>query len=649
MSNKTLQINKDSIENELASYKNKPFKAIFEYIWNSFDAAAKVVEIKYQIPDSGIGYINELEIIDDGIGWDLESRNTSNFLASDKSDDVSRNKSLPRGKLGRGRYVFIWYCEKLTAISKGKKTEFNRDVNFQITNADEYQNQNGTKLLFAGINEELSNALKNKKEFQEQLLKEFGWFLYELPAREIVLNGERINVKDLISKELTVGIDDFEEEIKDQLKSTKLECKIVLWNDKPNEYAKFYFVNSSKDKEKFISTTSLNKKRDEFWHSVYIYSDFFEETDKNLDEEQQLFDTKQTNKIKKKIIGELKKRLIELRKPLLSSNSEIIINEFKKDHIIPNLEDFGIYDNASYEDLLKQVYTISPSIFVGRSKEEQSFMCSVFASILSSSDSNLIQMILEQLNEMTEEDKENLKEILHRSSLTNITRTIKEIDKRICILENLKELLFIHKNETLEVEHLQEVLNDNVWIFGENYRLFSDTEGALKNTLKKYAQDILRIDPDEVKTNSRGELDLFIIRDLEESDSVHRNIVVEIKRPKVKLGKKEYDQIEKYANDILKEDVCNGDQMYWEFILVGNDYDEHISNKIENARNWGEKTRGLTVNLKDGKSKIYIRKWSDIINVEQGHKMKYLKDKLAIKAKSFAGSNPTEITKILTS
>lgn len=43
MAEKYLKINKASITNELKPYSDKPYLCLFEYIWNSFDAKAKMV------------------------------------------------------------------------------------------------------------------------------------------------------------------------------------------------------------------------------------------------------------------------------------------------------------------------------------------------------------------------------------------------------------------------------------------------------------------------------------------------------------------------------------------------------------------------------------------------------------------------------
>ena len=77
--------------------------------------------------------------------------------------------------------------------------------------------------------------------------------------------------------------------------------------------------------------------------------------------------------------------------------------------------------------------------------------------------------------------------------------------------------------------------------------------------------------------------------------------------------------------------------------MIGDDYDVNIADKISSASNYGEKDRGLTFNPNNGKYKIYVRKWSDILQTEWGYKMKYLKEKLEIEMKDNSDKLPDDI------
>ena len=322
-------------------------------------------------------------------------------------------------------------------------------------------------------------------------------------------------------------------------------------------------------------------------------------------------------------------------------------NSLVEDKALPDLHEFGIYDDKSFEELIKTIYIISPSLFTNKSSSEKRFICATFAGLLSTQDNNLIKIVLEQLQELTKEEQNDLIDILNKTKLSNVISTIKEIDHRLEVIEKLKILISEHEKETLEVKHIQKILDNNFWIFGEQFRLFSSTEGALKNVLLNYARNILLIDDPELDNNPTGEVDLFLTKNEQIGDYCQKNIIVELKRASKKLGKKEYDQLEEYMEKIADESLCNGENQYWEFYLVGKDYDNHIANQIDSAKTYGEQQRGLCSCIKNSRFKLYVRKWSDILEVEWGSKMKYLKDKLQTHRKVIP-QTPDEITQELT-
>ena len=121
--------------------------------------------------------------------------------------------------------------------------------------------------------------------------------------------------------------------------------------------------------------------------------------------------------------------------------------------------------------------------------------------------------------------------------MSNIIKTIKEIDHRLEVIDKLKVLFSEHEKETLEVKHIQKILDQNFWLFGEQFRLFSSTEGALKNVLIKYAKEILKIADPELNSNPNGEVDLFLTKTESIGEGIQKNVIVEIKRASYKACK----------------------------------------------------------------------------------------------------------------
>lgn len=644
MNNTELKIDAKSIRTTLKSYEGKYYKCLFEYIWNSFDANATEVKIDFEVPDEGIGYVNNVIITDNGNGWNFDDdATTNNFISSTKKPQ--ENLTLPKGQHGRGRYVFIWLSNKLHAFSNGKKLTLQHDT--AITKEGSHFNQNGTQLKFDGINQGFSDALL-ATSLEMHLVMEFGWFLLENSNYRILINGEKLNLDKYLKEAKEYPLDSFPHDVKKDFNGN-LVAKIIIWTEKPSEYSKFYFLNESSI-EVVKRNTGLNKKSDDFWHSVYITSNLFNSAadvidynEKSSQNELTLSD-KKINRLKKNIIEFLKKELVKIRKPYLISLSNDMLEDMKEKKLIPHLSDFGIYDDESYDELLKTIYTISPSLFTKKSDAEKKFICATFAGLLTTEDNVLIKVILEQLQELTDDEKEDLLGILKRTSLSNVIKTIKEIDHRLDVLDKLKTLLSEHEEQTLEVKHIQKILDENFWLFGEQFRLFSSTEGSLKNVLLKYAEEILEIEDPELESSPNGEVDLFLTKTESIDDGVQKNIIIEIKRAsKVLTEKKEYNQINDYRKKILEQNLCNGENQYWEFHLIGKDYDIGIKELIQNAKQHGEKDKGLSFSISDGRVKIYVRKWSDILEVEWGNKLKYLKEKLKIQATQ-AKNSPQEIT-----
>lgn len=631
MSNSELKLTEQSIKTELDIYKGKPYKCLFEYIWNSFDAKATEVKLSFTPPSKGFGYVQDVKIIDNGEGWDFKSENnTQTFLSSSKKDLNTKYKTLPKGKYGRGRYTFIWIAEKLEIKSSNRKLSL--DHSTKLTEEVIKEDVKGTEIDFIVIDEKLSKALSDSKQLETELLLEFGWFLAGNKALKVFINDKHIDISKIIEKREKLRRKDFKNSKEKELVE-KFEIEIILWKQKPSEYSKYYFL-SKEYLEIYKENTGLNKQGDDFWHSVYIASDHFSKGIEDENGQQyDLFTDEDSKKLKRSIIELTKEYLIQMRKPYLLKQSDVVLETLKEEKLLPDLPEYGIFDNTSYDDLIKTIYTITPSLFVGKSSHEKKFICATFAGLLSTQDKTLIQTLLEQLYELTESEKEDLLNILNRTSLSNIVSTIKEIDHRLEVIDKLEVLHSEHKQETLEVKHIQKILDDNFWVFGEGFRLFSSTEGALKKVLNKYAKEILEIEDPLLDTQPRGEVDLFLTKTEPVNDKVQKNIIVELKRASIKLTEsKEYKQINDYRKKILEQGICNSDNQYWEFYLIGIDYNQEIKDLIENAEQHGEKDRGLVLNINEGRVKIYIRKWSDILEVEWGSKMKYLKEKLKIEA-----------------
>lgn len=413
------------------------------------------------------------------------------------------------------------------------------------------------------------------------------------------------------------------------------------------EFSKIYFQDEAGN-EVFKLPSGLNNKSDIFYHAVYIKSDKFIDYTPSTEEEseqQGLLDTDQ-----KKLIGALKKEirkaLEDFREPYIEKISKSLVDKLKEEKVMPSPKSLHVPEEY-FSELVRQTYVIAPEMYSGMSTDNKRMVLGLLASLMGTNESNIILKMIDEVYKLSNTQRTKLEDLLKRTSLGNIIDTIQEIDYRLQTLDDLENLVYDPDKykDTLEVKHLQKILDKDFWIFGEEFRLVSSTEGAIKNTINKFVSKVLEIKNYDTESKSKKEVDLFlskkiIRRNPDKTSEVH-NIVVELKRPSVKLGKQELDQISEYKRNILEDPVCKGENIHWTFILVGRDFsdDEVIADAIENMRNHGEASRGLVEYIQKKNCKTYVRKWSDIINCELRPQYEYLKKQLKIEQR-----NPSEET-----
>lgn len=653
----SVTISNQSIINELRAYTDKPEDSIIEYVWNSFDAKANRVDIVYSFSRQidGVAFSKPtLSIADDGEGWDLSETSTIKiFLESRKRHLKKPYKSLPHGSKGVGRFTFFSFAKSATWSTNHDGQNYRlvlekEDLNNYLLNQNAIESTRKTKGTTVSF-EVTSDKLHENffaSTLRDRILSKMAWFFILYPNKKVYINNTYVDPEDYIGELVDTSI---------KVNNKDIPLKMIRWKstlaDKEN--SKLYYIDSEGN-EVFKKPTGLNNKADIFYHSAYVKSKDFDgfvpvEADSRDEEDIQsrLLDGEQS-----KLINDTKEetyqKLIDFRQPHIESSSDELIEEWRKNEQYPDVTQYGV-DPEQYHDLIKQTFISSPGMYLGVSHEHRKLILNLLASLLGSSDRDLILIILNQVYDLDDTEKKTLQEILERTSLKNILSTVKELEHRLQVIDDLDKLLHDPDffKDTLEVEHLQKIVNDSFWIFGDEFQLVMDTEGSIRTAIKKWAKEILSIDDFVPESSSRKELDLLISKKIEYGNGKILNIVVELKRPSIKLSDKEYSQISNYRDQLLKEPACNGDNIHWLFILIGTNYDQSIERKIESQKAWGERDKGLTEYVENENTKIYVRKWTDVINGELRPRYRNLSDKLRINLKKRDNNSQDDIVKSL--
>lgn len=607
-----------------------PERAMAEYIWNGFDAKATIVHVDFEIDSSELDTIASVTISDNGNGICLDELQykfkpileSQKRLSSDEGD-------LVRGKNGYGRltfFKFATYAQWTTRYLHKNRKKYQYDIEISSDNLTKYtpseqteiQNAPGTSVRFTNIDTEISSKFIESK-LKPFLRAEFAWFLELNASFQIVINGEVLDYQSIIEDRKAFPVN---------IQGIEFSCKYLRWNVKPNdEYSRFYFLNEAFD-VRGTKTTLLNKKGDGFWHSIVVINNFFEDkiaecfNGKSISPS--LFEDKDARGIFNDLISKLNDFLKKERRPFLRNQANKLLGNYYKDGVFPTFGD-SIWEERrkeELEELVINLYEVEPRVFIKLNKEQQQIFLKLLNLIMDSNERGSLFKIIGEVVDLEPTDRDEFAKLLTTSRLKHIISTIKLIQDRILVIEDLKKLVFKHELEAGEVKNLQKFIENHYWIFGEEYRMICAEEVKFEEALNKYIYYLRGVSekkfiqhPDKYK-----EMDLFLAGK-EYRDGGPHNLVIEIKNPTTikKLTNKEYGQIEKYMDVILKQDCFNDNREQWDFYLIGQDYDDIVARKV------AKKETGL---CSEGENyKLYVKKWSQIINdIERRHK--YLLEKL---------------------
>lgn len=627
-----VSITTEGIQKNLKSFK--PLDALCEYIWNGFDAQADRVDVKLYTNEFGL--LNMISIEDNGTGIVYEELGDKFKTFNDsKKYDISKkvNHSLPHGRQGIGRLTFFAFAQRArwnTVYEKsGNKYEYYIDMEKDTLN--QYDDNGGKKPQITGNNvgtEVIFTQVQqfSKDDIVEKIKIEFFWFLELNKPRnfQILVDGEKVTYDEFIIKKI--------EFVPAAELTYKYEISIVQWNQSlGKEFSKFYFIDSDNE-EKYKEATKLNKKSDEFFHSIFIKSSYFDNFyfEKEMDGQACLFPNKNEQEYRK-LMDAINVFLYKFRRRYLKGASDKFIDKLIDSKIYPEFNannPIDTYRKSELDNLVGTLYAAQPKIFTNLSDDNKKITIGLLKLIMDAEDKDNLFKVLKQVVDLDEDELAELAGVLKYTSLSNITRLVKLIEDRQKVIQGLKELVFNKDMYAKEVPHIQNVVENHYWLFGEQYNLITAAEPdftyALKGLILATTGKDEDVDIDHEDKNK--EMDIFMIRQDRKGD-VTENVVVELKRPTVALGETQLSQVKKYLQVIRKDDRFNMGNVKWTFYLVGNKFNTSgfLEGELENNRNHGE--QHLVYWVDNGMTKIYVLKWSEIFD-EFSKRHEYLLDKL---------------------
>lgn len=631
-------------------------RAICEYIWNGFDAKATCVELEYECNE--IGYVQSFSIKDNGEGIrrDLLHLTFGKYQDSNKKRSFQWSSQI-KGHKGKGRYSFGCFATKADWVSiyqDGDKmmkhhisidsedmTHFN-DHGEELDNMITRSKTTGTIVSFSNVT--LCKEFFESDEFINYLKKEYAVFLKinESYDKKILINGVSLDYQSIIADS---DIKTIEISEKDRSLTYTFELTFIRWKEKIRENYCSYFLDSNQI-EHYEKTTTLNKKDTEFHHSVYVISTYFDgfvpssinkkqgednNVDKNtiqtiLEGEEFRGDKSDKDYIFKKLVELIKSWIINKQKEYIQDIAgEELWNRFEKNGtvIIPK----NNYEKPLFEDLkqtVKSIYAVHPKIFTNIKVDQAKALVGCLQLLLQTDKREDILIILDSIVKMPDEERHRLADILRRTEMSNIANTIAFLEDRMKVVSALKAMVYDESLNAYEVEDIQKIVSSAFWLFGEQYNIVTEAEPDFQQALESYlkilwkskkGKGISKLTVDKLKHPDKNkEMDVFATRQTRNNQTIE-NIIVELKRPNVKLGELELSQIKTYMRLILNEPQFNSTKAHWTFILVGNQLDNSgaISSEYKTNMQWGKKD--LVMKINDGlEYEIYVKTWSTIFD-----------------------------------
>lgn len=614
-------------------------KAIAEYIWNGFDAGATCVEIRYTA--NPLGGVDDLWVIDNGSGikYDTLDLSFGAFLDSNKTQTYQRSSEV-RGRKGKGRFSYNVISGGASWQTKFRDEDGNlKQYEIKIYSSDrsEYdasepesvlaseRQETGTAVHFLDMRSNIVEDDLMGDAFCNYLSSEFAWFLELNKSKGYVIKIEGIDLdyRSLIgdSEEQTIEIG-----------KEKIKINFIRWTRKIGDKYYYYLMNTNL-REVCKVLTSFNNKSTTFHHSVYVTSSFFNKFvwDK---EPGTRFDGfyNQSHETYKSLMKLLRAYLTKKEKEYIRAVGAIqLIAQYEKDGILPKFSDdkYGKERKKDLVEAIQGIYAVQPKIFLKLATEQRKTMVGFLNLLLDSNERNNVIEIIAGVVHLTPEEREELANTLRATTLSRINSAISLVKNRLLVVEGLKQLIFDLEQFTNERDHIQAIIEENYWLFGEQYNLVSADRPFTTSLLEyTYILDGKAEKGSFTAEDGRRRPDIFISRnqalpDFSYSTFLEENIIVELKRPSVVIGKEQFRQIEDYRDIILKEPKFQSQRRKWIFIVVGKEVDDFIKGQY---KSFSDKNRPLLVQYQEN-FEIYAMTWDDVFLTFQ-HREEFILDKL---------------------
>jgi hypothetical protein len=608
-----------------------PVRAIAEFVWNALDADA--IHVSVELNRNALGGLDAITIRDNGNGITRE-RALADFENLGASWKRTRQRTkfnrVLHGKEGQGRLRFFSVAQRARwwtvygAPDGLKKLAIEIDSTM-LHKSEVREIELDEKDVAFGTTVELS-PLKaafdwlTSEEARTDFAAIFAPYILQYPDVVITFDGHNVDPEATIalSKEFpTHSVICPNRLVKD------LSIKVIEWKHSVGG-RKIHLGGQS---GVVLGSLPANVLAPGFEFSAYVYAPFFQEiADANLLDFDGLNDIDFI-----KVIEHVRDELGDYFRTRQAEKSNELIQELKNAGVYPyegdpksevekrerQVLDIAIHAVSSYSRDFKRAENPLKKITLGLLREAVRH------------NPEAIHNILHHVFHLPKNRQDEFSSLLQKTNLGNIISASTLIADRIVALEVLKSIVFnpAHRRTVRERGELDVLVQANTWIFGENFHI-TLAETGLSRIMQRVSEELAggRTKRSKIRKpdGSIGRVDSFLGRIVPHQDQLHREfLLIELKRPSLKIGRKETDQLEDYVNAIRRQPDFLNTSTFWNFFIVTGEYDDDVQERIT------QQGRPAGVLIAHETHVVWVKTWSQLIR-ECEARLRFISDKLQV-------------------
>jgi hypothetical protein len=247
--------------------------------------------------------------------------------------------------------------------------------------------------------------------------------------------------------------------------------------------------------------------------------------------------------------------------------------------------------------------------------------------------------VLGKVAALSDDEMKDFREVLERTTLQSIIRLASEVTERLVFLDVLHDLVYGTDAKHLrERSQLHKLLEPNCWIFGPQFHL-ATSDQSFRSVIKRHRELADLPAADEVEISAIKGVqdipDLFLAARREfpvpEPERSCHHVIVELKRPSVKIGGNEVQQINRYGTTLTQSQQFDRLRTQWDIFVVSSE----VSTDVDLLRKQRLRPEGCIADA-DG-LRLWALSWGEIIQKAKSE-MRLVREHLKLKSQELSGS-----------